>query len=59
MSKPFKPVPKSSSEGEERAFWESSKNDSTECVDWSSAKLVTFPKLRPFTEAILGDQAGE
>ena len=52
MSKPFKPIPKFSSEAEERAFWESPKNDSTEYVDWSKAKLVSFPKLRPSTETI-------
>lgn len=52
MSKPFKPSPKFSSEAEERAFWESPKNDSTEYVDWSKAKLASFPKLRPSTETI-------
>ncbi|MGD0800135.1 MAG: BrnA antitoxin family protein [Terracidiphilus sp.] len=52
MSKPLKPNPKFKSEAEERAFWESPKNDSTEYVDWSKAKLVTFPKLRPSTETI-------
>ncbi|MGD0903775.1 MAG: BrnA antitoxin family protein [Terracidiphilus sp.] len=52
MSKQFKPIPEFSSEAEERAFWESLKRDSTEYVDWSKAKLVTFPKLRPSTETI-------
>ena len=52
MSNPFKPIPKFSNEAEERAFWESPKNDSTEYVDWSKAKLATFPKLRPSTETI-------
>jgi len=52
MSKPFKPIPKFANEAEERAFWESPKNDSTKYVDWSKAKLVTFPKLRPSTETI-------
>jgi hypothetical protein len=47
MSKPSKPIPKFSSEAEERSFWESSKNHSTEYVDWTEAKLVTFSKLRP------------
>ena len=42
MSKPLKPIPKFSSESEERAFWESRKNDSTEYVDWTKAKLVIF-----------------
>ena len=52
MSKPSKPIPKFSSEAEERAFWESPKNDSTEYVDWTKSKLATFPKLRPSTETI-------
>jgi hypothetical protein len=39
MSKRFKPIPEFSSEAGERAFWESPKNDSTEYVDWSKAKL--------------------
>jgi hypothetical protein len=46
MSKPLKPVPELPSEVEERSFWESPENDSTEYVDWSKAKLTTFPKLR-------------
>jgi predicted DNA binding CopG/RHH family protein len=52
MSKQLKPIPKFASEAEERSFWESPKNDSTEYMDWSKAKLVTFPKLRPSTETI-------
>ena len=52
MSKPFKPIPEFATEAEERAFWESPNNDSTEYVDWTKAKLVTFPKLRPSTETI-------
>jgi len=52
MSKPSKLIPEFASEAEERAFWESSKNDSTEYVDWNKAKQVTFSKLRPSTETI-------
>jgi predicted DNA binding CopG/RHH family protein len=52
MSKPFKPIPEFAGEAEERAFWESPRNDSTEYVEWSKAKLTTFPKLRPSTETI-------
>ena len=52
MSKQLKPIPKFANEAEERAFWESSENDSTEYVDWSKARLETFPKLRPSTETI-------
>jgi predicted DNA binding CopG/RHH family protein len=52
MSKPLKPIPEFNTEAEERAFWESPGNDSKEYVDWSKAKLVSFPKLRPSTETI-------
>lgn len=52
MTKPLNPVPEFASEAEERAFWESPSNDSTEYVDWTKAKLVSFPKLRPSTETI-------
>jgi predicted DNA binding CopG/RHH family protein len=52
MSRPLKKVPEFTSESAERAFWESAKNDSTEYVDWSKAKLASFPKLRPSTETI-------
>jgi predicted DNA binding CopG/RHH family protein len=45
-----KPVPHFSSEREERAFWES--HDSTDYVDWTSAKRVRFPNLKPTTTAI-------
>jgi predicted DNA binding CopG/RHH family protein len=48
----LKPIPEFNTEAEERAFWESPGNDSTEYVDWSKAKLVSFPKLRPSTETI-------
>ena len=52
MSKPLKPIPEFKNEAEERAFWESPKNDSTAYVDWSKAKLISFPKLKPSTETI-------
>jgi len=52
MNKPLKPTPEFANEADERAFWESPKNDSTEYVDWSNAKLVSFPKLKPSTETI-------
>jgi hypothetical protein len=48
----LKPIPKFFTEAAERAFWQSPKNYSTDYVDWSKAKLVTFPKLRPSTETI-------
>jgi predicted DNA binding CopG/RHH family protein len=52
MTKRLKPIPKFANEAEERAFWESPKNDSTEYIDWSKAKLTVFPKLKPSTETI-------
>jgi hypothetical protein len=52
MSKRLKPIPEFADEAAERDFWESPQNDSTEYVDWSKAKLVSFPKLRPSTETI-------
>jgi CopG antitoxin of type II toxin-antitoxin system len=49
VREPTKPIPKFASEAEERAFWESPENDSTEYIDWSKAGLVAFPKLRSST----------
>jgi predicted DNA binding CopG/RHH family protein len=52
MAKPAKKIPRFRSEAEERAFWESSKNDSTEYADWSKAKIVRFANLQPSTKTI-------
>lgn len=52
MKKSSKPIPKFASEQEEREFWESSPNDSTEHVDWTQAKIVALPNLKPTTQAI-------
>ena len=38
------------SEDEERDFWD--KADSTEYVDWSKARRVVFPNLKPSTQTI-------
>ncbi len=43
-------VPKFNSEERERAFW--ADHDSTDYVDWSSAKKVVFPQLKPSTKTI-------
>lgn len=48
----MKPIPKFRNEAEERAFWESRDNDSTDYVDWSQAKQTNFKNLRPTTRAI-------
>ena len=45
-----KPLPKFKDEDEEREFWAS--HDSTDYVDWSQAKRVIFPKLKPSTKTI-------
>ena len=49
-SKPLKRIPKFRSEAAERAFWEA--HDSTEYVDWSKARAVQFPNLKPSTRSI-------
>lgn len=43
-------IPTFRSEDEERAFWAS--HDSTDYVDWSKARLASFPNLKPSTETI-------
>ena len=50
MRKKQKPIPKFTSEAEERLFRES--HDSTEFVDWSRAKHARLPRLKPSTQAI-------
>ena len=40
-----KPIPAFASEDEERAFW--ADHDSTDHVDWTTARRRVFPKLRP------------
>jgi len=50
MMKKLKKIPKFKAEDEERKFW--SKADSTDCVDWTKAKRVSFPKLKPSTKTI-------
>jgi predicted DNA binding CopG/RHH family protein len=50
MQKNLKPIPKFRSEREERKFWET--HDSSDYVDWSKGKRVTFPNLKLSTTAI-------
>jgi predicted DNA binding CopG/RHH family protein len=50
MKKKLKKIPKFKSEDEAREFW--AKADSTEYLDWSKAKKVSFPNLKPSTETI-------
>lgn len=53
MPKPkraLKKIPTFKSEDQEREFWMTA--DSTEYVDWSTARVVRFPNLRPTSTAI-------
>ena len=43
-------VPTFKTEAEERRYWKT--HDSTEFIDWSKARAVQFPNLRPSTTAI-------
>lgn len=45
-----KEIPAFESEDAEREFW--AEADSTEYVDWSKARVVRFPKLRPSSTSI-------
>ena len=45
-----KPVPEFRSEDEERAFW--ADHDSTQFIDWDSAKRRRFPDLKPTLRTI-------
>lgn len=45
-----KPVPKFRSEDEEREFW--AVNDSTEFIEWESARPKALPNLRPSLRTI-------
>ena len=57
MTKPvtpiLQPVPTSTSEADERAFWEAGGGqDSTEHLDWSKAHKTVLPNLKPTTKTI-------
>ena len=45
-----KKIPKFKNEDEEREFWAS--HDSTEYIDWSKAKEVIMPNLKPSLKTI-------
>ncbi len=47
---PLRIVPTFTSEKAERAYWES--HDSTDHLDWSQAKKVSLPNLKPTTKTI-------
>lgn len=48
--KRLKKIPKFKTEEEEKKFW--SKADSTNYVDWTKAKRITFPKLKPSKKTV-------
>lgn len=48
--KSLKKTPVFKNEAQERELWENS--DSTEYLDWSKAKTVTLPNLKPTTKTI-------
>jgi predicted DNA binding CopG/RHH family protein len=50
MKKKLKTVPRFRDEREEREFWEA--RDSSDYIDWDSAKRARFPNLKPSTTAI-------
>ena len=45
-----KRIPKFKNEDEEREFWAT--HDSTEYIDYSTAKRVVFPNLKPSTKTL-------
>ena len=49
-AKKFKTIPVFKSDEEAGAFWMT--HDTTEYFDWSKARRVTFPNLRPSTATI-------
>lgn len=50
MKKKLKPVPAFRSEDDEREFWRT--HDTTDYLDWSHARRVDFPNLKPTTKSI-------
>lgn len=50
MNKQYKTIPTFADEAEERAFWET--HDSADYLDWSKARSVVLPNLKPSTKTI-------
>ncbi len=50
MAKKIKRVPKFGNEDEETKFWNT--HDSTDYLDWSKAKNIIFPNLKPTSRSI-------
>jgi CopG antitoxin of type II toxin-antitoxin system len=51
MNEPRKTIPKFATEAEERAYWES--YGPADHLNWSAAKKVKLPNLKPSTKTIL------
>ena len=49
-TKSLKAVPAFATEAAERQFWEN--HDSTEFVDWTAARRVQLPRLKPSSKSI-------
>jgi predicted DNA binding CopG/RHH family protein len=45
-----KKIPKFENEDQEREFW--AEHDAAEYIDWSKAKRLSFPNLKPSTKTI-------
>lgn len=52
MSTQARPPQKFKNEAEERAFWEAKGSDSTEYLDWTKARRIVLPNLKPSTKTI-------
>ena len=50
MNKPTKVITVFANEAQEREYWEA--HDSTQHLDWSKARKVTMPNLKPTTKTI-------
>lgn len=50
MGERLKPIPSFATEAEERDFWVT--HDSAAYVDWSQARRVVLPNLKPTTRTI-------
>ena len=50
MKKRLKTIPEFTSEEEEREFWE--QHDTSDYLDWSQARQVVMPNLKPTTKTI-------
>jgi len=46
----MKKIPKFDNEAQENEFW--AENDSTNFIDWSKAKNIKFPELKPTAKSI-------